>query len=204
MWLVSLKAPIHEAVRLDPVVYDSDIVIWHKPHGQHGARDLTYFEKMIEKQKILSPRIRDIYLRELYFIGELHNLKKGHEYLIHICENENPESDLFQKTIAILCKEARLLGKDSDMLKYSLKGVAGQGSSELCIELGHYFYEKQEWAEAIIWYYNAAYETNCQMSLKAATTEPLSKMILCYEALGMSEMAEEYRSQLEKMAQGEI
>ena len=90
------------------------------------------------------------------------------------------------------------------MLKYSLKGVAGQGSSELCIELGHYFYEKEEWAEAIIWYYNAAYETNCQMSLKAATTEPLSKMISCYEALGMPEMAEEYRSQLGKITQGEM
>lgn len=200
MW----QEPIHEAVRLDPVVYDSDIVIWHKPHGQHGARDLAYFEKMIEKQEILSPRIRDIYLRELYFIGELHNLKKGHEYLIHICENENPESDLFQKAIAILCKEARILGKDSEVLKYSLKGVAGQGSSELCIELGHYFYEKQEWAEAIIWYYNAAFETPCQMSLKAATTEPLSKMISCYEALGMPEMAEEYRSQLGKITQGEM
>ena len=37
------QEPIHEAVRLDPVVYDSDIVIWHKPHGQHGSRDLTYF-----------------------------------------------------------------------------------------------------------------------------------------------------------------
>ena len=100
---------------------------------------------MLENSEKLSARIQDIYLRELYFIGELHNLKKGHEYLVRICENEKPESDLFQKATAILCKEARLLGKDSDMLKFSLKGVAGQGSSELCMELGHYFYEKEEW-----------------------------------------------------------
>ena len=39
MW----QEPIHEAVRLEPVVFDSEIVIWHKPHGQHGARDLSYF-----------------------------------------------------------------------------------------------------------------------------------------------------------------
>ena len=195
MW----QEPIHEAVRLDPVVYDSDIVIWHKPHGQHGARDLEYFEKMIEKFEVMSQRIQDIYLRELYFIGEVHNLKKGHDYLAYICENQQPDSDVFQKAIAILCKEARLLGKDSDMLKYSLKGVASQGSSELCMELGHYFYEKEEWAEAVIWYYNAAYETPCQMSLKAATTEPLSKLVSCYEALGMPEVAEEYRRELEKL-----
>ena len=192
MW----QEPIHEAVRLDPVVYDSDIVIFHKPHGQHGARDLSYFEKMIEQEERLSNRIQDIYFRELYFIGELHNLKKGHDYLVKISENESPESDIFQKAIAILCKEARLLGKDSDFLKYSLKGVASQGSSELCMELGHYFYERKEWAEAVIWYYNAAYETPCQMSLKAATTEPLTQLVSCYEEMGMSEVAEEYRRQL--------
>ena len=197
MW----QEPIHEAVRLEPVVYDSDIVIWHKPHGQHGARDLAYFEKMIENGESLSNRILDIYLRELYFIGDKHNLKKGHEYLVTISENENPESDLFQKVIAILCKEARLLNRESDVLKYSLKGVASKGSSELCMELGHYFYEKEEWSEAIIWYYNAAYETTCQMSLKAATIEPLTQLVSCYEKLGIPEMAEEYRKQLEEVSQ---
>lgn len=197
MW----QEPIHEAVRLEPVVYDSDIVICHKPHGQHGARDLAYFEKMIENGELLSDRIQDIYLRELYFIGDLHNLKKGHEYLATISENENPESDLFQKVIAVLCKEARLLNRDSDVLKYSLKGVASKGSSELCTELGHYFYEKEEWSEAVIWYYNAAYETPCQMSLKSATTEPLIQLVSCYEKLGMPEVAEEYRRQLEEVSQ---
>ena len=194
MW----QEPIHEAVRLEPVVYDSDIVIWHKPHGQHGARDLVYFEKMLENSEKLSDRIQDIYLRELYFVGEMHNLNKGHEYLKEISEKESPESDVFQKAIAILCKEARINGKDSEFLKYSLKGVASQGSSELCIELGHYFYEREEWAEAVIWYYNAAFETTCQMSLKAATSEPLAQLVSCYEKLNMPEMAEEYRKQLEE------
>ena len=114
------------------------------------------------------------------------------------------KSDLFQKAISILCKEARLLEKDSDVLKYSLKGIVSQGCSELCLELGHYFFAKEEWAEAIIWYYNAAYETSGQMSLKAGTTEPLSKLISCYEALGMQEMAREYKKQLEKMMQEDI
>ena len=99
--------------------------------------------------------------------------------------------------IAILCKEARLLEKDKDVLKFALKGVAGKGSSELCTELGNYFYEKEEWEEAIIWYYNAAYETECQMSLKAATAEPLKQLVDCYEKMEMPEVAEEYRKQLE-------
>ena len=171
------QEPIHEAVRLEPVVYDSDIVIWHKPHGQHSGRDLSYFEKMLEKKEVLTQRLQDIYLRELYFAGEKHNLEKAQEYLMGLVADENPQSDIFQKATAILCKKARLMGQDSEMMKYALKAVASQGSSELCMELGHYFYAKADWEEAIIWYYNAAYETPCEMSLKAATSEPLSKLV---------------------------
>ena len=198
MW----QEPIHEAVRLEPVVFDSDIVIWHKPHGQHGTRDLEYFEKMIQQGQLLSNRIQDIYLRELYFVGTLHNLKQGHDYLVQLAATESPESDVFQKAVAILCKESRLLKKDSDVLRYSLKGVASQGSSELCMELGHYFFEKEEWEEAVIWYYNAAYEVPCQMSLKAATSEPLEQIITCYQKLQLPQLAEEYQKQLEALRQG--
>ena len=193
------QEPIHEAVRLEPVVYDSDIVIWHKPHGQHGSRDLTYFEKMIEQNLSLSNRLQDIYLRELYFAGNEHNLKNAEVYLNSLVACESPDSDVFQKAVAILCKKARVLGQDSEVMKYALKGVASQGSSELCMELGHYFYNVKDWEEAAIWYYNAAYETPCQMSLKAATSEPLSRLISCYENLGLQEVAEEYKKQLENL-----
>ena len=195
------QEPIHEAVRLEPVVFDSDIVIWHKPHGQHGKRDLEYFEKMIAQGEMLSKRIQDIYLRELYFVGTEHNLKKGHDYLTQLVAQESPDSDTFQKAVAILCKEARILKKENDLLKFSLKGVASQGSSELCMELGHYFYEKEEWEEAVIWYYNAAYEVPCQMSLKAATSGPLKQIISCYERLQMPKIAEEYKKKLKMLEQ---
>ena len=193
------QEPIHEAVRLDPVVYDSDIVIWHKPHGQHGSRDLAYFEKMIEQNLSLSNRLQDIYLRELYFAGNEHNLRNAEVYLNSLVACESPDSDVFQKAVAILCKKARVLGQDSEVMKYALKGVASQGSSELCMELGHYFYNVKDWEEAAIWYYNAAYETPCQMSLKAATSEPLSRLISCYENLGLQEVVEEYKKQLENL-----
>lgn len=190
---------IHEAVRLEPVVYDSDIVIWHKPHGQHGSRDLAYFEKMIEQNPSLSKRLQDIYLRELYFAGNEHNLKNAEVYLNSLVACESPDSDAFQKAVAILCKKARVLGQDSEVMKYALKGVASEGSSELCMELGHYFYSAKDWEEAAIWYYNAAYETPCQMSLKAATSEPLSWLISCYENLGLQEVAEKYKKQLQNL-----
>lgn len=192
------QEPIHEAVRLYPVVYDSDIVIWHKPHGQHGARDLAVFEKMLEKGEPLSSRIQDIYLRELYFMGELHNLEQAQEYLKELISNESPDSDTFQKAIAILCKKARLTGEEKELLKYALKGAATKGSSEFCVEMGHFFYQTRDYSEAILWYYNAAYEAECLMDLKTATKVPLEKLVECYEILGMWEQAQEYRKQLEQ------
>ena len=192
------QEPIHEAVRLEPVVFDSDIVIWHKPHGQHGERDLTYFEKMIDQNEIMSARLFDIYLRELYFMGKMHNLKKGHNYLVQMSGQFLPDTDEFQKIMAVLCKEARVLQKDSDVVKYALKGVASKGCSELCLELGHYFYEKEEYEEAILWYYNAAYETECLMSLNTATSLPLQKIVECYEKLEIFEMMEEYQNRLKE------
>ena len=39
------EAPIHETVRLEPVIYDSDIVITHLPGESHAKRDLANFQK---------------------------------------------------------------------------------------------------------------------------------------------------------------
>ena len=41
--------PIHETIQLQPVVYDSDIVITHMPQENHGGRDLANFERQVRK-----------------------------------------------------------------------------------------------------------------------------------------------------------
>ncbi|MGN0307907.1 MAG: glycosyltransferase family 2 protein [Lachnospiraceae bacterium] len=177
------QGPIHEAVRLEPVIFDSDIVITHLPQGQHTDRDLAAFEKMLEEGETISERLQDIYLRELYFVGQVHNLKKAGSWLEKLCEVNSPESDAFQKAAALLCRKAVLTEDFPLLLKYGLKGAATRGSSELCLELGKYFQEKKDYAEAILWYHNAVEETESLMALKASADEPLERMKECYEAL---------------------
>ena len=41
--------PIHETVRTEPVVFDSDIEILHRPHDNHASRDFWIFRGMIAK-----------------------------------------------------------------------------------------------------------------------------------------------------------
>lgn len=45
--------PVHETVRLEPVVYDSDICIQHLPQGTHGKRDFTIFKRSFERNGTL-------------------------------------------------------------------------------------------------------------------------------------------------------
>lgn len=40
--------PIHETVRLNPVIFDSDIEILHKPQSLHSKRDFSIFIKAFE------------------------------------------------------------------------------------------------------------------------------------------------------------
>lgn len=190
------EEPIHEAVRLQPMVFDSDIVITHHPQGEHGSRDLEAFEGMLERGEEISQRLRDIYLRELYFVGQVHNLKRAHSYLEGLCMSQSVGSDVFQRALALLCKEAALRDNHKDLLKYALKGAATRASSELCLELGIFFQKEKDYEEAILWYYNAAHETESLMALKASTSIPLEKMAECYDALGMKKEAEECRTRL--------
>ena len=40
--------PLHEQVRLEPVVYDSEIKITHAPENNHSKRDFSCYKKLVE------------------------------------------------------------------------------------------------------------------------------------------------------------
>lgn len=193
------QEPIHEAVRLTPVVYDSEVVIWHKPHGDHGERDLNTFEQMLERGEELSDRIRDIYLRELYFVGKEEHLKRAEAYLQELLLLSEPDSDTFQRTVTLLLRLAKLEKKESRILKYSLKAAMSKGCSEVCLEIGTYFYEKEDYEEAALWFYHGAFETEPVLRLTTGREEPMKLLIQCYKKLGMEERAAECEKQLEEI-----
>ena len=61
--------PVHETVRLDPIIYDSDIEIKHLPQSMHGKRDFTIFKKSYEKNGYLPESIVTMYAKELLKCG---------------------------------------------------------------------------------------------------------------------------------------
>ena len=57
------QEPIHEMIRLEPVIYDSDIVITHMPATSHASRDLKNFRKQTGEGKKLSKRLQNMYAK---------------------------------------------------------------------------------------------------------------------------------------------
>lgn len=163
---------IHEAVALEPVVYDSDIEIMHKPHGNHGSRDLQIFAKMVEAGEPLSKRLREIYAKELYIVGEQFDLEKAEPFFKTWVESTTDVDELKQAA-CVLAKWYRLAGNDAEFFKYALKATAMDSCSEMCYELGEYYFARNDFTEASIWFYNAANETQALLSL--ASQEELPK-----------------------------
>ncbi len=151
--------PIHETVRTEPLVFDSDIEILHCPNENHSARDFAIFEEAYRRDGLLSKRILSMYCKELYKHGGIKPLTQGCHILHELIHNNRLPEDLYQEAYCIIARHARLVGNSITFLKYATKLIATNPCSEICFELGLFYEAEGDSEEAIIWYTNAAYET---------------------------------------------
>ncbi len=187
------EEPIHEQVRLNPVIFDSDIEIIHKPEGDHSSRDFAAFENYTGKGKKLSSRLLDFYTRELYMAGRKEDLEKSVSYLTSVTEDENTDSNDIQKASIILCKFYRITDNIALFMKYALKDSAIGMSSEICCELGDYYLEHEDAKEASLWYYNAAFSQSAVLDIFSSGKRAFLGLGNCFENLGDEENAFFYK-----------
>jgi len=192
--------PIHETIRTLPVVYDSDIEIDHKPHENHAARDLEIFEKNIEARIPLSKRLIEMYARELLSGGNADNYKRAIEYFMSIVDDIGSDEDAIKRSCVVLANAGLVLSDMNLYIKYSLKGMALDASSELCCVNGLYFMDvMHDNNEATIWFYNAVYECEPILSKEFGIITPLERLVkLCKDA-GLKDMADNYEAELDKV-----
>lgn len=190
------EEPIHETVRLEPVVYDSDIVITHMPEQSHAKRDLLNFQKQIRAGRRLSRRLHEMYARELFVAGDKDDFIEAEAFFQASAADPERSGEEVAEACSVAAKAARLRGDTISFFKYASKIIAGEGCSEICCELGHFYEEQADFDEAIIWYYNAVYETAPILTLVSGNKESLEGLVRCYEQLGMPEQAEAYRAEL--------
>lgn len=184
--------PIHEQVRLDPVIYDSDIVITHKPHDSHAKRDFANFQYHIGKGEKLSNHLTSMYARELFMAGDEEDFTEAIPYFESVTMDTGVEEKSLHEAFVVLTKAHRICGHVTEMFKHAMKATAMEECSEVCVELGHFYHQTGDINEAIIWYYNGAFETEPVIKLLSKTKDALEGLVACYEELGMPEQAAEY------------
>lgn len=174
--------PIHETVRLDPVVYNSDIEILHRPIATHEKRDYTIFLEEIGRRGMLSAKLRTMYARELLKRGEVNDLKAAGDYFSRLWE-EDPLNDAGKEAACVLARLARLQGNVSELMKYALRDMIETPCAEICYDLGMHFCEQGDYDEAIVWFTNAAYETQSILDIHTCGDLPLERLVYCYGQL---------------------
>lgn len=190
------EAPIHETVRLEPVVYDSDIVITHLPQECHAKRDLANFQKHWRQGYRLPKRLLGMYARELLIAGDEEDFAQAAPVFLEAAADNERDGEEMAQSCCVAARAARLAGDTVSFFKYTSKVIAEEACSEICCEMGHFYEGLSDWEEAAIWYYNAVYETRPILALQSGGKESLEGLIRCYEALGCPEQADIYREEL--------
>lgn len=197
------EEPIHEMVRLMPIIYDSDVVITHMPQQSHADRDLANFRKQTGQGVRLSKRLHNMYAKELFLAGSEEDFKAAAAFFRESAADEARGEDELAEACLVAARAARLSGDTIGFLKYTSKIIAGEGCSEVCCELGQFYEDAKDYEEAAVWYYNAVYETEPVLKKAAGDIEGLEGLIRCYEKLGQLETARIYREELEKVKKQE-
>lgn len=145
-------SPIHETLRTEPLVFDSDIEIHHRPTEGHAARDLAAFRKAIANGLKPDERLFLMYARELYMAGTAEDLAHAKPYMDSVEDDASATEDMKKAAVIILAKAARTAGDIPEFLSNALYDVACGGTAEIACDLGDYYEEIGQVENARAWF----------------------------------------------------
>lgn len=182
--------PIHETIRLEPVVFDSDIEILHMPTGLHSRRDFGAFERLVEMRQPLSEKLMKMYATELFKRGEIEDLQRAQPYWETVLETDT-DPEHIRWAVCILGKSREMQQQPEAFFAAILKDMGQTPCSEVCYLLGLHFAHSGNAREASLWFYNAAFETSPVLDIHAGGDDALQALIGCYEQLAADDPASE-------------
>lgn len=193
------KDPIHEMVELDPVVYNSDIEIMHKPISFHQKRDFHIFYKQIERGGI-SERLLKMLTRELYLVGTKEDILEIKKYLsdtyYHYVAEHQENNEIAKMIAAVLCKIAVITVDKELLFDIALVDMSVGSSAEVCMQLGNYYFSRNNYEYALKWYECAAFSAESILDIHSSNDHALLALAETLEKFNNSEqltIAKEYR-----------
>lgn len=171
--------PIHETLRIDPVVYDSQVEIQHLPEGNHAARDLEALLGAGMREDRFSKKLHHMYAMELYHSGSDKDFIKAIPVFEKTLKEDGRTMDEVKEAMCVLARAYRVQGNLGKFFGFALKDAVTNSCAEICCELGRFYEESGELEDAIIWYQNAATETESILDIRTSQEIPREGLARC-------------------------
>ncbi|MBR2383356.1 MAG: glycosyltransferase [Anaerotignum sp.] len=187
---------VHEVIVPFGEIRYADIHIAHrKEKAEYSDRNLRIYEKMLSEGRKMDAREQFYYGRELFYHGHYREAANVFETFL-----EEPAAWLENKleAVRLLSYSLQAAGEKEKALDMLLQGLRlAPPTGEYCCDLGRYFFEKEEWENAVFWYENALHAE--KRTDKGAFVQedcygylPCIQLCVCYDRLGNGEMARMY------------
>lgn len=163
---------IHETLRIDPVVYDSDIVVEHRPLTNHASRDFSAFEKIAAKGERISKKLHHMYAMELFRSGRDEDFLKAEKLFQRTLDEDGRSIDEVKEAFCVLARCYRVKDDIVSFMECALKDAATTSCAEICCELGSYYEGIGNISEAVMWYQNALTETESILDIRSSGEIP--------------------------------
>lgn len=171
--------PIHETLRTAPVVYDSEIEITHCPEGNHAARDLEALLQAGMREEYFSKKLHHMYAMELYHSGSDKDFENAIPVFEKTLAEDGRSMDEVKEAMCVLARAYRIQKNLPKFFGFAIKDAVTTACAEVCCELGKYYEENGEPGEAVIWYQNAATETESILDIRTSQEIPREGLARC-------------------------
>ncbi len=174
---------VHETVRLEPVIYDSDIEISHRPKSLHSHRDFEIFQEIFEKENKLSPKLHSMYAKELFISGGEEDFLQAENVFSSTLELSSATDTMHTEAICVLCHIKMLKKQKEEFLSLILHVMPEPPCSEISYEIGCYFLQEKDYDQASRWFEAAYQSKNAIIDVRRSGNLPLLGLSRCYREL---------------------
>jgi len=171
--------PIHETLRTDPVVFNSQIEIMHCPEENHASRDLYALLQAGSRKERFSGKLHHMYAMELYRSGSDADFTAAIPVFEKTLEEDGRTVDEMKEAMCVLARAYRIQGNLPKFFGFALKDAVTASCAEMCCELGRFYEDNGDLPEAAIWYQNAATETESILDVRTSREIPQQGLNRC-------------------------
>ena len=150
--------------------------------SMHHKRDFSIFVDAFNREGTFSAKLRSMYAKELLKTGDEKDFAEALP-IFRLIYDSGTDTDAQKEAACVLAHAYRIAGDTNRFFQMTLRDMLSTPCAEICLELGAYFEEAEDYEEASLWYYNAAHETSSILDVHTGGDLPLQGLIRCYEIM---------------------